>query len=209
MKKLHEFCTAEGCSRKHKARGWCQTHYMMFKRGSEVGPIKPRERNKPEQCIEEGCNEPVKAKGLCKAHYQRLLRHGHTRYHDRKKAPKRCLVPNCENYVYAKKLCHSHYAKQRFWQNKGFDVFDYLKLLEDQNGVCKICGQPETIVDGKSGKIKDLAIDHCHKTNVIRGLLCSACNTALGLFEDNRNTLMSAIDYLAFHESLGESNGPD
>jgi len=196
MKKLHEVCTVEGCDRSHKARGYCQTHYMMWMRGSPIAPIKVRERNKPECCIEEDCTEPVKSKGLCKMHYQRLLRYGHTRYKDRKKAPKICIIPNCDNHLYAKELCHSHYAKKRSWQKMGIDVFDYLRMYDEQNGVCKICGRPETTTNGLSGKTKDLAIDHCHETNAIRGLLCSSCNRALGLFQDSEKILNRAVDYL-------------
>jgi hypothetical protein len=196
MKKLHDVCTVEGCGRRHKARGYCQTHYTMLARGSSIKPIKVRERNKPECCTEDGCAEPVKSKGLCKMHYQRLLRHGHTRYTDRKKEPKKCVVPSCENWLYAKGLCHSHYAKQRYWQKFGISIGDYLRMHEEQGGVCKICKQPETSKNAQSGKTKDLAIDHCHKTNAIRGLLCSHCNTALGLFEESTEILKSAIKYL-------------
>lgn len=207
MKKLHDVCTVEGCSRGHKARGYCQTHYMMFKRGSGIKAIKPRERNKPDKCSEDGCNEPVKAKRLCKAHYQRLLRHGHTKYKDRKKEPKPCLIPVCNNVLYAKGLCHSHYAKQRVWKEFGITPFDYWRMYEKQDGKCKICHQPETSVHAFSGKTKDLAIDHCHRTNKVRGLLCSGCNTAIGLLRENVQTLRSAIAYLS--SNLGESNVPD
>jgi hypothetical protein len=196
MKKLHETCTFEGCNGKHKARGYCQTHYMMFRRGSEVSEIKCRVRVKPLHCTKEGCTEEVKAKGLCKAHYQRLLRHGHTRYLERKKEPKICVVPNCDNWLYAKGLCHGHYAKNRSWKSFGITVNDYLRMYHEQKGVCKICGKEETVKNGPSGKLKDLSIDHCHKTNVIRGLLCNNCNRAIGLLNDDVNVLKSAIQYL-------------
>lgn len=196
MQRLHEFCTVDGCERKHKARGYCATHYMMWKRGAEITSIKSRDRIKPDCCIEEGCTEPVKSKGLCKMHYQRLLRHGHTKYRDRKKEPKICIIPNCDNHSYSKQLCNSHYMKQRTWKKMGFGVFEYLDMHKEQGGVCKICGRPEFMRHGSSGKVKDLAIDHCHQTNVIRGLLCSACNTSLGLLKDNVETLKSAIKYL-------------
>ena len=41
-----------------------------------------------------------------------------------------------------------------------------------------------------------LAVDHCHKSGKVRGLLCSNCNTGLGLFRDNQNLLTRAIQYL-------------
>lgn len=41
-----------------------------------------------------------------------------------------------------------------------------------------------------------LAIDHDHKTGKIRGLLCTRCNTAIGLLNDNIDFLRRAIMYL-------------
>jgi len=67
----------------------------------------------------------------------------------------------------------------------------YLELLEQQNGVCKICKNPE-----RSNRYRRLCVDHCHTTNKIRGLLCSNCNRALGLFKDNYEVLQAAVEYL-------------
>jgi hypothetical protein len=159
--------------------------------------------DKPPECIEEGCVEPVKAKGLCKAHYQRLLRHGHTRYTDRKKPARICIINGCDNHLYAKELCHAHYAKQRKWEAAGVDAQRYQEMLREQNGVCAICHQPETSPDKASGKTKDLAIDHDHATGAIRALLCSNCNRGLGLFNDSVELLAKARDYVLYHERSG------
>lgn len=78
----------------------------------------------------------------------------------------------------------------------GITVDDYLKMHDAQNGVCAICGNPETSVDNKTKKVRRLAVDHCHDRKHIRGLLCSACNTGIGLFGDNIATLLSAVEYL-------------
>lgn len=202
MRKEHDVCTLEGCDRPHKARGYCQTHYMQFKRGiTPVGPIRTRVSANPDECAEDGCSEPVKAKGLCKMHYQRLLRHGHTMYRDRKTAAKSCAVDACDNHAYAKGLCHAHYLKQRKWSAAGVDAARYQEMLREQNGVCAICHQPEKHRDGLSGKPKDLAVDHDHATGAVRALLCSACNTALGLFNDDPELLDKAKSYLATHSA--------
>lgn len=42
-------------------------------------------------------------------------------------------------------------------------------------------------------------IDHCHDTDVVRGLLCQRCNTGLGLFRDDTLILKWAMDYLHKH----------
>jgi hypothetical protein len=66
-----------------------------------------------------------------------------------------------------------------------------------QDHRCKICGihESKNSVD-KNGRVKRLAIDHDHNTGQIRGLLCSACNIALGGFKDNIDSLKRAILYL-------------
>ncbi|MBE3042995.1 endonuclease VII domain-containing protein [Candidatus Bathyarchaeota archaeon] len=61
-------------------------------------------------------------------------------------------------------------------------------MSDAQNHVCVICG-------GTNGK-KRLAVDHDHRTGVIRGLLCNRCNQALGLMRDSYELLTNAIKYL-------------
>ena len=74
----------------------------------------------------------------------------------------------------------------------GIDLSDYEKLFKEQNGQCKICGATKP---GRKG-IKRFAVDHCHATNKIRGLLCMACNTAIGLLKENPNLFDAAKQYL-------------
>lgn len=71
---------------------------------------------------------------------------------------------------------------------------DYEGLVEKQNGKCRICEIDETLVI--RGKRVRLAVDHCHKTGKIRGLLCSACNKGLGGFKDSPDLLRKAAAYL-------------
>lgn len=78
----------------------------------------------------------------------------------------------------------------------GITIADYEAMRERQNGVCAICKQPETAMEVKSGTIKRLAVDHCHRTKKIRGLLCWRCNGALGKVEDSTALLHSMIKYL-------------
>lgn len=70
----------------------------------------------------------------------------------------------------------------------GITLSDYVEILKKQNHVCAICGGID--------ENKRLAIDHCHVTEEIRGLLCSKCNLGLGLFRDNIRNLKNAIEYL-------------
>lgn len=73
----------------------------------------------------------------------------------------------------------------------------YEEMLKTQNGLCKICSKPETMLsNGKTRVVKKLAIDHDHDTKKIRGLLCHRCNTGIGGFYESIELLQSAIDYL-------------
>ena len=76
---------------------------------------------------------------------------------------------------------------------------DYDLLLEQQSKCCAICRS-----DDPSG-FKYFHIDHDHTTGKIRGLLCSKCNTAIGLFGEDIAVMNAALDYLKRHsEEYGE-----
>jgi len=66
---------------------------------------------------------------------------------------------------------------------------DYEEALDICGGRCFICGHPEP-TEGRR-----LAVDHDHKINAIRGLLCTACNRRLGATR-NREWLLRAAAYL-------------
>jgi len=83
--------------------------------------------------------------------------------------------------------CRATYLTRKY----DITLAEYEEMHEAQEGVCAICFEPET------GKM--LAVDHCHTTGAIRGLLCSHCNTALGKFRDDPARLQSAINYLQEH----------
>jgi len=78
----------------------------------------------------------------------------------------------------------------------GISLEDYQNLLKIQNHVCAICHRPENCVDYRTGLPRALAVDHCHTTLRVRGLLCTQCNRGLGKFHDNVQYLASAITYL-------------
>lgn len=81
-------------------------------------------------------------------------------------------------------------------KNYGLSLGEYDALLQKQGGVCAICGQDEPSAHGRTGKQFRLAVDHCHETGIVRGLLCQKCNRAVGLFGDNPILLRKAISYL-------------
>lgn len=86
----------------------------------------------------------------------------------------------------------------REYRNKfGLTLEEYFKMHDAQGGACASCGFPET--ERRNGKIRWLAVDHCHSTGAIRGLLCGNCNQGIGRFRDDPKLLRAAADYLERH----------
>lgn len=94
---------------------------------------------------------------------------------------------------------HGYKLKKHF----GISHREYEKLREQQNGVCAICQQPEQIL--MFGKKMRLAVDHCHDTGAVRGLLCANCNRGIGLLKDNPEWLRRAADYIEKDRPEGRS----
>lgn len=103
---------------------------------------------------------------------------------------------NLENFKeYYKKLDITDKRKAQIRNNHlnhkyGISLDDYENMFRLQGGLCKICQIPQSELK------QNFAVDHCHKTGKIRGLLCKPCNQALGNFKDSVNLLESAINYL-------------
>lgn len=66
-------------------------------------------------------------------------------------------------------------------------VEDYNLLLKKQFNCCRICGDQPSY---------RLCVDHDHRTNKVRGLLCKTCNLGLGKFKDDPLLLRLAAIYL-------------
>jgi len=69
----------------------------------------------------------------------------------------------------------------------------YADLFERQSGLCGICKKEMTRP----------ILDHCHKTMIVRGLLCSNCNIGLGQFRDSVEILTSAMNYIQNNAGIG------
>lgn len=79
-------------------------------------------------------------------------------------------------------------CKARISRAQRYEVYAPLKVAQDHR--CAICR-----------RLVPLCIDHDHKTDRVRGLLCGTCNSGLGMFADDVGRLQGAIEYLQKHSA--------
>lgn len=113
----------------------------------------------------------------------RLAKNAYMREHRRQR-------PRAHRESYLKR----HYGVTGEWYDKRF--------LE-QDGKCAICRERETNKHHMTGEVMLLAVDHCHDTGAARSLLCSSCNTAIGLMKHSQDRFRAAIAYLDSHVGAG------
>lgn len=74
----------------------------------------------------------------------------------------------------------------------GLTLEQYEQMEKQQNGCCAIC---QKVPDRR------LDIDHNHTTGKVRSLLCSNCNTSVGLLQEDSNLAMKLVEYLQAHQN--------
>ena len=93
---------------------------------------------------------------------------------------------------------------QKKWNNKNFNrrknvilknvygitLDDYNRMFNEQGGKCAICQRHQNELT------RTLCVDHDHKTNKVRALLCVTCNTDVSVVE---NRLEEMTKYLNKH----------
>jgi len=102
-----------------------------------------------------------------------------------------------EYYKEHRKTYKTDYKDKDLQRRFGISLYDYSQMLVAQNGKCAICKGADG--GNRNGEPKALAVDHCHTTGKVRGLLCEACNQAIGKFKENEQIMFSAIAYLREH----------
>lgn len=155
------------------------------------------------QCKVTDCDKSVrmskgkKKSNYCSTHEHRMYRHGTSEI----PAPTDiCLSEGCSRRTNRSKdpdYCWEHSEDgTRFLLRKkarrlGVNPDDVEKYFNDHDGLCDICDNPQS-----DKRFETLCIDHDHETGELRGLLCSKCNMAVGLLDDNPDLLRTAADYL-------------
>lgn len=133
-------------------------------------------------------------KNLCRNCYEKELRASNPDYAERQREGRRAWGkrnPERLQEYNQRKVRNDTPEKKRERHLKadfGITLAQYGALLKSQNGVCAICKRPP--------KNRALAVDHCHKTNEIRGLLCFRCNYGMSWFQHNPAFLGLAGAYL-------------
>lgn len=215
-------CTVEGCARDARCRGLCIGHYSRRRKTGNVGAAELREQSPAgiyTTCTVNGCDRPHKARGYCGAHLLRWRKGGDPGAPEVR--PRRDPSARDER---GRKFCTGgeHWTPEggfhrdsrtvdgfnghcrRCQRDKvlrrtyGITLDEYEAMAAAQGGKCAICDLPP-----ENGGA--LHIDHDHACcpdrcmscgECIRGLLCSPCNTALGLLRDDISRLSAAMDYL-------------
>lgn len=182
-------CGVEGCLRARLARGYCKPHYRRFMRygdplissvggGRRVGRLPlPEDIDRDGRRICANCDQE---KALGEFALDKRSRGG------RKRICKRCATQRSLAWQRANPDRHKNGARialiRRLYGEDGIKVEE----RRAQGAGCDVCGR----------RTARMAIDHCHTSGRVRGLLCKDCNLVLGWMNDDPKRLRALADYL-------------
>jgi hypothetical protein len=181
--KMPLVCNAPFCDNpRNKNHAWCPVHRWE----REKYKVKPYK-----ELLPFWCGKRCPFHGLIKINDTTFRKNGST-------VCRLCVNSNY-NPSTQKKYQKKYKRRQTNWRLEkryGISVDFFEKLLFSQGHRCAIC--LIHIEEHKANKTKDVnfAVDHCHSTGLIRGLLCYKCNMGLGYFNDNPELTQSATNYL-------------
>lgn len=189
-------CSVAECEKQVHARELCSMHYRRNRIHGDPTLVWVMRGTK--FCVVEGCDRPERARTYCDKHYQTWKKHGDASYvRPAGEVPHGTLT----GYGMHKCRCDSCRAAQAKSQRAhnlrkfGLTPEDYDRMWHEQQGVCAICRLEGSGTFG--GRL--MAVDHCHATGRVRGLLCQRCNHAVGLLHDNPDRAMALAAYLMQH----------
>lgn len=173
-------CKVGTCGRAVHSGGMCAAHYQRRRSGSDsTDDIRPRKHRGRGDVLE---RDSAGRKFCTKCEIWK----SESDFRARKRSPDG-LNPHCRTCLLG----------ERRAKKFGTTEERLSEIHHAQGGACAICKRPE-------GEDRSLAVDHDHSCcpenrscgKCIRGLLCSACNTGLGMFGDDIEVMLSAIEYL-------------
>lgn len=236
MQRVRQLCKQPGCDDVAFAHGLCQRHSMRLRRHGDVNAGRPEGWGaKTKHPMYEGWQSMKRiSKRAGDVGYDtrwndfwayledvgerpnpssRLYRLSHNAPYSKENVEWRdsilegqVLARNAE-YQRAYRLRHPERSKRAYlWKLYKITLEDYMALHTAQRGLCAICFRPEKQKHNKTRDVMMLVVDHDHNNGANRGLLCNACNKALGGFEDSAALLRSAINYLECHAIVDTNN---
>ena len=185
-----ELCSVDYCNDKGRTKGYCGRHYTSSWRNDnpviadvDVSLTTP----KPDHFVCSKCKEIKDSSSF----FVRT-RNGIER---RDKACRQCISK--QSIDYRKNRAPEHVLEKMASRAKVRNVLklygeDGLAIRErmDAGDPCEVC----------KGRTTRMAIDHHHASGKVRGLLCSSCNTVLGLDQEDVDRLQALIQYLEIHK---------
>lgn len=114
----------------------------------------------------------------------------------RAKYPGRATEYNRKYVAERRELYDEHHRRGSLRRHYGLTIAQYDAMFETQKGLCAICGEPETKMNKRTGKVWRLAVDHDKITKKIGGLLCNNCNIGIGFLDHSIETIKAAIVYI-------------
>lgn len=102
-----------------------------------------------------------------------------------------CYCKVCNNARNRESVRRLHGNSRHYHLTKRYGVGadDVRALIEEQGGVCPICRRPNPT-----------HVDHDHRTERVRAILCAPCNAGLGQFKDDPVRIRNAVAYLLKQE---------
>lgn len=194
-------CFVLGCAvTKHNSNGLCAKHFAQWRRAGKPDRdtfVFDAHTDEPTQaqrmCEFHDCANPAYAKNFCRSHYG-MLSNGREL---RSLIDKDCPVPKCSGFIgYRSGLCPTHY----------YYMLEYTLTLDEV--IAWFDPETRKCHNTACGSTRNLHLDHDHRCThhapgrsscgqCVRGWLCSKCNKALGLANDDKHILRGLIDYLS------------
>lgn len=101
---------------------------------------------------------------------------------------------NAKTKIWYEKTKGSKRRNTYYIKQYGLSLEHIETVLTIQEYCCELCKSRLDLDNTRSGL--GLAVDHCHTSGIVRGLICNNCNRALGMIKENIQTLENMIKYL-------------
>ena len=184
-------CLVDGCTKRAREKLLCRPHYEAVSLGKMEAPDGVAVKLRP-MCVFSGCDNRAishRPDSLCRGHAQQRRNGAELRslrewgeYVNGKIA---CSIRDCNQPARTRDLCTQHYSKAIHYKVAAAELQELLDKPQCQNLGC--------------GATTNLVIDHDHSTGKVRDVLCSTCNTALGLLGESQRRAAGLIAYMRAH----------